>query len=272
MTERKSLSKKLRFEVFKRDSFTCQYCGRSAPDVILHVDHIKPICEGGDNDILNLVTSCADCNGGKGGRELSDDTAIKKKTNQLKVLQEKREQLDMMVEWQESLSNLDEYAVEKAVEYYNSLIGPEYEVNDNGYITVGEIVKQYGLQETLVSMKIAVDQYDDIKLLYVEKVAHGRKLFSKKPWMKELYYIRGIIRNRFNYHDPRYAIDLLKKAYEEGVDIDELKDMAINSYNWSSWKESIIDLTRETKRIREDEEKRADKIAYLMGQKDNTRY
>lgn len=30
MAKRKSLSKKIRFEVFKRDSFTCQYCGRKA--------------------------------------------------------------------------------------------------------------------------------------------------------------------------------------------------------------------------------------------------
>ena len=37
--KRKSISKKARFEVFKRDSFTCQYCGRTAPDVVLHLDH-----------------------------------------------------------------------------------------------------------------------------------------------------------------------------------------------------------------------------------------
>lgn len=30
MAERESISKKLRFEVFKRDSFTCQYCGASS--------------------------------------------------------------------------------------------------------------------------------------------------------------------------------------------------------------------------------------------------
>jgi len=35
MTERKTISKKIRFEVFKRDSFTCQYCGKSAPEIIL---------------------------------------------------------------------------------------------------------------------------------------------------------------------------------------------------------------------------------------------
>ncbi len=35
---RKSISKKIRFEIFKRDAFSCQYCGKSAPDVILHID------------------------------------------------------------------------------------------------------------------------------------------------------------------------------------------------------------------------------------------
>ena len=48
---RKPLSKKIRFEVFKRDKFTCQYCGRMSPDVILEVDHIEPVAEGGDNEI-----------------------------------------------------------------------------------------------------------------------------------------------------------------------------------------------------------------------------
>lgn len=46
MAERKTISKKTRFEVFKRDSFTCQYCGRTAPDVILEIDHINPVNNG----------------------------------------------------------------------------------------------------------------------------------------------------------------------------------------------------------------------------------
>ena len=69
---RKTISKKTRFEVFKRDSFRCQYCGGSAPDVVLHVDHVTPVSGGGANDIMNLVTSCAQCNAGKGARRLDD--------------------------------------------------------------------------------------------------------------------------------------------------------------------------------------------------------
>lgn len=68
---RAALSKKTRFEVFKRDEFQCQYCGAHPPQVILHVDHIHPVAEGGTNDIDNLVTACEPCNQGKGARLLS---------------------------------------------------------------------------------------------------------------------------------------------------------------------------------------------------------
>ena len=72
MTTRKSLSLKRRFEVFKRDSFRCQYCGANPPSVVLEVDHIAPVCEGGGNDISNLITSCFNCNRGKKGIPLAD--------------------------------------------------------------------------------------------------------------------------------------------------------------------------------------------------------
>lgn len=67
---RKALSKKTRFEVFKRDGFRCMYCGATPPGVLLHVDHIKAVAEGGDNSIDNLVTACQPCNLGKGARDL----------------------------------------------------------------------------------------------------------------------------------------------------------------------------------------------------------
>lgn len=61
----------LRFECLKRDRFTCQYCGRKSPEVKLQADHIKPRCDGGKDDLRNLVTACADCNAGKWGRSLA---------------------------------------------------------------------------------------------------------------------------------------------------------------------------------------------------------
>jgi hypothetical protein len=70
--ERKAISAKTRFEVFKRDRFTCQYCGAHPPAVVLHVDHIVPVAGGGSNTMDNYITSCAPCNLGKGARELTN--------------------------------------------------------------------------------------------------------------------------------------------------------------------------------------------------------
>jgi 5-methylcytosine-specific restriction endonuclease McrA len=72
MAKRKNLSNRTRFEVFKRDEFVCQYCGRKPPQVILQVDHIIPVSKGGDNEIINLITSCFDCNSGKSDIEIDD--------------------------------------------------------------------------------------------------------------------------------------------------------------------------------------------------------
>lgn len=55
-----------RFNCFKRDDFTCQYCGRKTPAVILECDHVIPVSKDGSDEIENLVTSCFDCNRGKG--------------------------------------------------------------------------------------------------------------------------------------------------------------------------------------------------------------
>ena len=70
-----AVSKKLRFEAFKRDEFTCQYCGRKTPEVVLELDHIIPRSKGGDDDLENLTTSCFECNRGKGDSLL--DTILK---------------------------------------------------------------------------------------------------------------------------------------------------------------------------------------------------
>ena len=69
-----SVSVKTRFEVYKRDRFTCTYCGKHPPDVLLEVDHVVPRAAGGSDAIDNLTTACLDCNRGKGARMLEEGT------------------------------------------------------------------------------------------------------------------------------------------------------------------------------------------------------
>jgi hypothetical protein len=68
---RSRLSSSTRFAVLVRDGFTCQYCGRSAPEVVLHIDHRIPVARGGGDELENLITACVDCNLGKGARHVT---------------------------------------------------------------------------------------------------------------------------------------------------------------------------------------------------------
>lgn len=98
MARRKPVSTRTRFEVFKRDAFTCQYCGGKPPAAILHIDHITPVSAGGTNDLANLVTSCKDCNLGKSDVLLSDTRPIPNRSSILE-LREAREQLEAYQEY-----------------------------------------------------------------------------------------------------------------------------------------------------------------------------
>jgi hypothetical protein len=95
---RETLSKHTRFEVFKRDGFTCRYCGRKPPEVILHIDHMLAVSKGGGNEEDNLLTSCEGCNLGKGAGDLKDVLPPIKFS-----LEERREKLEQMMEYQKLL-------------------------------------------------------------------------------------------------------------------------------------------------------------------------
>ena len=86
-----AIGQQKRFEVFKRDGFICQYCGKTPPNIILEVDHINPISKGGSDDINNLLTSCFECNRGKNNIPL--DRIPQTLQNNLEVLKEKELQL-----------------------------------------------------------------------------------------------------------------------------------------------------------------------------------
>lgn len=166
--ERKPIGKKLRFEVFKRDSFCCQYCGRSAPDVILEVDHLKPVAEGGENELLNLITSCRDCNRGKGKRLISDNQTVVKQKAALDDLNEKRLQMEMMLQWQKDLENL----FDEQIDFIEDIIldDPEnYSLGDGARKEVKILIRRFGFPLVVESSEIAARQYHSeyrrIKLL-----------------------------------------------------------------------------------------------------------
>lgn len=266
-----AISKRIRFEVFKRDSFICQYCGRSAPNVTLEVDHIEPISKGGTDDILNLITSCKDCNRGKSNIRLDENSVIEKRKKQLDELQERSEQLEMLLEWERGLLQLNSYATTGAINLWHNLV-EDYALTDSGKHEIKRLVKMYGIEEVVNAIKISVNKY--IKYEYSDKfnstmmskesvnnafnklsgILITRKRQKKNPEIKSMYYIKKILSNRLRYVNDKQYFSLFNKAVSLGVDVDDIQNLAMECHCWTDFKEELIDWIEFIKKDRQNNE------------------
>lgn len=65
-----------RRNIFKRDHYTCQYCGTQPGSEELTVDHVLPRSRGGGSNWENCVLACLECNKRKADR-LPDEAHMK---------------------------------------------------------------------------------------------------------------------------------------------------------------------------------------------------
>lgn len=105
-----AISKRLRFEILRRDNHRCHYCGRGTDTVTLEVDHVVPVALGGTDDPTNLVAACEDCNSGKTSTpadaelvaDVSSEAQLYAKAREMAIAQIdqiKVEQSEMAWEW-----------------------------------------------------------------------------------------------------------------------------------------------------------------------------
>ncbi len=262
MTNRETLGKKLRFEVFKRDKFTCQYCGEKAPEVVLNVDYIDPVANGGTNEILNLITSCFSCNSGKSDRTLNDSSVLEKQRKQLELLEERREQIELMLEWKKSLSNFDNDVADMISDYINSKIQP-FSLNENGKLSVLKWLEKFDTEKILDAVDISAKQYlkfengeldEESVEIFLSKIGGVIVVKNLPPVKQKLAYIKGTARNRFSYWDDRKGsiilsnyVTELEKHYDEKQLLDDLENeifrITKEAKNWSEWKNTIEEWT-----------------------------
>ena len=245
---RKTISKKTRFEVFKRDKFTCQFCGNEAPNVILEIDHLKPVINGGDNNLLNLITSCFACNRGKSKNELNDNSVIKKQINQLKLLEEKRQQLELLAKWRDSLNNLDKEYIKFYKKLFKKLSKFDCDLTEHGKKTIIELRKKFTDEEIIDATETSFKQYyhfadnerdklDEWNKAfdYISKILQVRKRTKDNPELQQLYFIKGILKKKTKYKNDWQILDYLKYLIEEGYNIEDIKDIAYSCYSWGDF-------------------------------------
>lgn len=245
--KREPISLKTRIEVFKRDSFTCQYCGRHAPEVVLEVDHIKPVTKGGTNDIMNLVTSCFECNRGKGKRELKDSSVVDKQHNQLKLMQEKRNQLQMMIEWKEELADIldeqEEYFTHKLWE----LTG--YNFNQNYRRKLKLLIRKIGFSIVFDAFEICKDQYfSDDDETFADNISKNLigvayNLYNERhdPKKASLKHIANVLKNNCNHFNPKSFYSGMSDFKYEIKDEKDLINLAYKSYSVGGFLSKVED-------------------------------
>lgn len=251
---RKPVSAGLRFEVFKRDKFTCQYCGRAAPEVVLNCDHVRPVADGGDNDPLNLITSCKACNGGKGAVPLGDTAVIDRQHAMLAELEERRQQLEMMLRWRDELQNLAGDVVEEVCARIAER-GPGFTPDPARRLKVKQWLKSFTLSEILAAVDLCFDQYlcfEDGRVTMeswiqafakIPGVVRVTREAEQKPYLPKLFYIQAIIRNKTSC---RVDIAYLEHIHLCGATLDDIqRDAKRREYithfmkAWDAWLNEI---------------------------------
>ena len=133
MSKRKPISKGVRFRIFARDNFTCRYCGRQSDTVVLNVDHIIPVCQGGTNDDENLIAACVECNSGKSGSTIAQ--TIPTESDRLRIAQERNEQLAAARAAREASKAREEFRQE-VIDFWCSCTGrPEVDTKTIAVVT-----------------------------------------------------------------------------------------------------------------------------------------
>lgn len=241
--KRKPIGKKLRFEVFKRDAFACQYCGSAAPAVVLHVDHITPVSKGGSNEMMNLVTACAACNSGKSNRALSDDSAVQRQRAQIAELNQRREQLEMMLAWRHGLQQIADDEVSAVNKEITRLAGTGFALNERGKAHARKLVDKHGLKSVLDALEATCLRFlvwdDDGRATRQsfetawQQVGAYLAMNEKPEHVRRIYYLRGILRKRLRFIKEADVLRMLTEAHEAGVSLDELEAIAKGVRNWT---------------------------------------
>lgn len=174
MNKRKAISKRLRFEVLKRDNFTCQYCSAKPPRVPLEIDHIVPVSKGGRNDIDNLITACFDCNRGKSNIELDNaPSLLVDKIERVKLAQDQYRQYKRMLKRQEKEMNED---IDKICLIFETHY-PKWCIEDRFRLSIKKFIEKLGIYEVEDSMERAClkdDLWADDTLKYFCGVCWGK--------------------------------------------------------------------------------------------------
>lgn len=229
----KTVTPKTRFAVFERDRFTCQYCGKSAPDIELQIDHVVPVSKGGSNAAKNLVTSCQKCNAGKGAEPIDNTPTVCAEQEQVGVVDDTK--AAKMAQLHKE-TNLRSGEVDAICDYFGSYWGCE--VTDSGKASVRKLLKSFGFDLTMQSTVTACDSYSDRQKAF-DKIGGIATITKRKHEDPKRYWAMRLVSELDKvFPGKKYKWDLVKFLTSDHVDF-RPDDNSFPEYvkSWGSYKD-----------------------------------
>lgn len=193
--KREAISKRLRFEILRRDGSSCRYCGRNAPDVEIQVDHIVPVSLGGTNDLLNLVAACVDCNNGKSARRIDDSSMQRAQESAMAALATSvATQAEILARYK-CLTEERGNQIRALIDIWWKLWGVD--LGEGAREVFDKWIALYSYEFVLR----AIYAVKDGRIESVGRYAAVEKMEESEPGTKLCYFIRGIVLKRFVVDD-----------------------------------------------------------------------
>ena len=179
-----AISQKIRFEVFKRDGFTCRYCGKKPPEVILEIDHLIPIAENGKDDLNNLLTSCFNCNRGKG--KILLETLPTSISENLTIIKEQRKQSKQYYKFLEEIAQQKEDDLKEiGLYFFNRFVKSQKDYN-----------KLIFGGQWATSIKIFLKIFNKYEIIEAIDIAYGKFAnYTYDQQNKTFRYMCGVLHN-----------------------------------------------------------------------------
>lgn len=246
-----NLSPSLRRIILERDEFTCTECGQQVPKVLLYIDKIlSPETEdafAGQPEEDKYTCLCESCY-----KQAHGHLQFKAATRTA----ERRQQLEMMVEWRRENRCLASDANAYLIDYINGKIEP-YSLTKQGAQNVRKAIRKSNFTTALDAIDETFDHYvtydkgEDINKASVDeflsKIGGYLYINSLPPVEKEMYHILNSCKSRFRWWDQQTAkglvlnyIDALREqGWSEDRILEDLKTELLRASNeqrnWSQW-------------------------------------
>jgi len=169
------------------------------------------------------------------------------------------------MKWKEELRNLDQDVLNRLCKYWEKH-APGFSINNNGKKNIKKMLREFSIDEITSAMDIAAESYlefdkeivtsDSWEIAFskISAICRVNRDCKDDPDLKDLYYIRGIVRNRCSYFKNQLALDWLKAARSWGVEIDELREIASRCTSWTDFSDKIDEAIEYQKELEKDAE------------------